>query len=291
MLILVIGGFIIIEHRRHRALHREDLRPGQGRGRSTSSTRDRAASSRAAARSPTARRRRLNADASRVAIVQSCYIPWKGYFDLINRSTSSSSSTTSSTPGATGATATGSRPRRARSGSRSRSRSRAATTQRIDETMIERPALGASATGRRSRTATRARPHFDDVRASARGALRGSATTELLSDVNRRFLEAICALLGIDTRLTWSTDYEVDGTQDRAPRRSVPRRRARRVPLRPLAPAPTSTSRCSRRRDRARVHGLLRLSRVPAAPSARSSTTVTVLDLLFNTGPRGAART
>ena len=32
-----------------------------------------------------------------------------------------------------------------------------------------------------------------------------------LSAVNRRFLEAVCALIGITTQLSWSTDYEVDG--------------------------------------------------------------------------------
>lgn len=32
-----------------------------------------------------------------------------------------------------------------------------------------------------------------------------------LSQINRRFLEAICTLLGIRTTLSWSTDYSVDG--------------------------------------------------------------------------------
>jgi hypothetical protein len=31
----------------------------------------------------------------------------------------------------------------------------------------------------------------------------------LLSDINRRFLSGVCAMLGIRTKLTWSSDYEV----------------------------------------------------------------------------------
>jgi hypothetical protein len=37
-----------------------------------------------------------------------------------------------------------------------------------------------------------------------------------LSAINRRFLEAVCRLLGIETRLTWSMDYKVrDGRSER----------------------------------------------------------------------------
>src|SRR5207244_7405883 len=37
------------------------------------------------------------------------------------------------------------------------------------------------------------------------------ATDRLLSVVNRRFLEAVCDILGISTRLSWSTDYTATG--------------------------------------------------------------------------------
>ena len=42
------------------------------------------------------------------------------------------------------------------------------------------------------------------------------ATSPWLSEVNRHFLEAICGWLGIRTRLSWSSDFElVDGKSER----------------------------------------------------------------------------
>lgn len=38
-------------------------------------------------------------------------------------------------------------------------------------------------------------------------------TERYLSEINRRFLTALCAMLDIQTRLTWSMDYHVEGTK------------------------------------------------------------------------------
>jgi hypothetical protein len=40
-----------------------------------------------------------------------------------------------------------------------------------------------------------------------------TAPGPMLSDVNHHFLSRICAFLGIDTALTWSRDYDPQGTK------------------------------------------------------------------------------
>jgi WbqC-like protein family len=49
-------------------------------------------------------------------------------------------------------------------------------------------------------------PHFRTYEAML-GALYREAERERLSDINRMFIEAICRALGIDTKLRWSMDY------------------------------------------------------------------------------------
>jgi hypothetical protein len=146
-----------------------------------------------------------------VAIVQSCYIPWKGYFDLVNfvdefilyddRQFT-------------------------RRGWRNRNRiktpqgSRWLTIpvnvkgryhQRIDETTISDP--GWSGAHWRSLVHNyAAAPHFDAYRDTIEDLYR-SAEEPSLSLVNKRFLERLCQLLGITTPLTPSTAYEVVGTK------------------------------------------------------------------------------
>lgn len=57
-------------------------------------------------------------------------------------------------------------------------------------------------------------PHFHDYAETVEALYRG--TQRRLSHVNRAFLEAICGWLGIETRLTWSMDYElVEGKTER----------------------------------------------------------------------------
>jgi hypothetical protein len=54
---------------------------------------------------------------------------------------------------------------------------------------------------------------FFDAYAERIGTLYQAAHDPLLSIVNRLFLEELCAILGIETRLTWATDYEVEGAK------------------------------------------------------------------------------
>ncbi len=55
-----------------------------------------------------------------------------------------------------------------------------------------------------------AAPRFADYRDLVEDLYVG-AQERLLSRVNHRFLTALCAALGIETRLTWSMDYEAKG--------------------------------------------------------------------------------
>lgn len=58
-------------------------------------------------------------------------------------------------------------------------------------------------------------PHFDEVAAWLEPLYLGEAPT-MLSAMNRSFIEKVCAHLGVRTRLSWSWDYElVDGRSER----------------------------------------------------------------------------
>ena len=56
-------------------------------------------------------------------------------------------------------------------------------------------------------------PYFADYRGQVEGTYRAVAAERRLSLVNRRFLETFGDILGIRTRLSWSTDYAVEGTK------------------------------------------------------------------------------
>ena len=145
----------------------------------------------------------------RVAIIQSNYIPWKGYFDIINMVDEfilyDDRQYTK-------------RDWRNRNLIKTAHGLRWLTIpvkvkgrfeQRIDETLID----DASWRDQHWRTIAQeyaGAPHFKEHR-DAFGDLYAGATFERLSDVNRHFIEGACAILGITTRLAWSTDYEARG--------------------------------------------------------------------------------
>lgn len=147
----------------------------------------------------------------RVAIVQSCYIPWKGYFDLINlvdefilyddRQYTR-------------------RDWRNRNRIKTPQGSQWLTIpvevkgryeQRIDETRISDPnwADGHWKALTHNYAST---PFFGEYRDGLE-ALYRRADDPSLSVVNRLFLGELCAILGIETRLTWSTDYDAEGAK------------------------------------------------------------------------------
>src|SRR5690242_5458626 len=140
-----------------------------------------------------------------VAIVQSCYIPWKGYFDLIRgvdefilyddrqftRRDWRNRNRIKTPQGAKWLTIP--------------VETKGRYEQRIDETVISDPQW--------------AENHWKTILHNYAGAthfsafrdefeqLYANATDRLLSVVNRHFIDATCALLGIPTRISWSTAY------------------------------------------------------------------------------------
>jgi WbqC-like protein family len=143
----------------------------------------------------------------RVAILQSNYIPWKGYFDLINlvdefilyddrqytkrdwrnrnRVKTSSGTVWLTVP----------------------VKVKGRYTQRIDEVEVSDPEWP-SRHWRTIAQAYRAAPHFGDHRQEfERLYLECAPARTRLSDINRLFLDAICRLLKIETKIARSTDY------------------------------------------------------------------------------------
>jgi hypothetical protein len=145
-----------------------------------------------------------------VAIVQSNYIPWKGYLDLINQ---------------VDEFILYDDRQYTRRDWRNRNRIKTADGpiwltipvqvkgryhQRIDETMVSDPDWR-ERHWRTLRQSYAKAPHFDLYADRLEALYLGSDETRL-SAVNRAFLEALCEMLGISTTLSWSTDYDVEAS-------------------------------------------------------------------------------
>ena len=142
----------------------------------------------------------------RVAAVQSSYIPWKGYFDVIDH---------------VDEFVFLDEVQYTRRDWRNRNRIKIGGAlqwltipvevkgryhQRIDETRIADPSWA----DRHYKTlvhAYRRGPHFEQTAALLEPLYRRHGGTELLTDVNTAFVEAICDQLGIERRLSRSTEY------------------------------------------------------------------------------------
>lgn len=151
----------------------------------------------------------------RVAIVQSSYIPWKGYFDLIraadefilldevqftkrdwrsrNRIKTKDGLAWLSVPVQT----------------------KGRYLQRIADVEVADPAWG-SRHWQAIRTAYARAPWFAEY-APPIEALYAEPGTTSLSRINHAFITAICGLLGVDTPIRWSSDYASsdDGPNER----------------------------------------------------------------------------
>jgi WbqC-like protein family len=144
-----------------------------------------------------------------IAIVQSCYIPWKGYFDLVNlvdefilyddRQYTR-------------------RDWRNRNRIKTPQGSQWLTVpvevkgryeQRIDQTRISDPGWAELHWKTLTQNYSPA-PFFYEYRDRFE-RLYCSVDDPRLSAVNRAFLEDLCAVLGIETQLSWSTDYQAIG--------------------------------------------------------------------------------
>lgn len=146
--------------------------------------------------------------ARRVAIVQSSYIPWKGFFDLIQsvdefmlfddaqytRRDWRNRNVVKTKEGPAWLTI----PVRATGNFHAPVRDIETDGHKWRETHW-RTIAGSY---------TRA-PHFADYAAVFEGLYLGTSETKL-SLVNRAFIEAICGILGIHTKLSWSMDYVVE---------------------------------------------------------------------------------
>ena len=179
------------------------------------------------------------------AIVQSSYIPWKGYFDLIN---SADEFILLDDVQFT------------RRDWRNRNLVKAPTGllwltipvavkgkyfQRICETAISDPGWRERHWQGIVHNYSRAR-HFQTYK-EVFEELYAGATHRLLSEVNLRFLSKICSVLGITTRLSWSTEHEhAEGKTERLVSRAGPSAPPNTSPGRP--PRPTSTKRSFARR-------------------------------------------
>jgi hypothetical protein len=148
----------------------------------------------------------------KIAIIQSNYIPWKGYFDIINmvdefivyddaqftknswrnrnRIKTSNGPIWLTIPVVTGG----------RFG------------QAIDEVEIATDDW-AEKHWRSWQTYYAAAPFFTTFAPQIEMLYQAAAKEERLSRVNMLFLKGLCDLLGIRTQLTWSRDYQVEGSK------------------------------------------------------------------------------
>jgi hypothetical protein len=147
----------------------------------------------------------------RVAILQSCYIPWKGYFDLIN---------------SVDEFVLYDDCQYTRQDWRNRNRIKSPQgtrwltipvtvdglyEQRLDETKIADPEW----VGRHwdiLRQSYRKAPGFRALGNEIEATYAALSPETRLSSVNRILVESVCEILGIRTKVTWSTDYAASGS-------------------------------------------------------------------------------
>ena len=146
----------------------------------------------------------------RIAAIQSSYIPWRGYFDII---------------GLVDEFILLDEVQYTKRDWRNRNRAKTAQGplwltipvqvkgryhQRIDEVRVA-DREWAERHWQTLRQSYAAADRFDAVAEQLAALYEQAADVERLSDVNRMFLEGICPMLGIDTKLSWSTNYESEG--------------------------------------------------------------------------------
>ncbi|MDM0122300.1 WbqC family protein [Variovorax arabinosiphilus] len=151
----------------------------------------------------------------KIAIVQSNYIPWKGYFDLIalvdefvlfddmqyTRRDWRNRNQIKTPQGVQWLTVP--------------VLVKGKYTQKINETEIDGTDWAALHWRAFEQNYRRA-PHFEEIAGWLAPIYQSTSTPSHLSTLNRRLLEAVCAYLGIETRITSSSDYALsDGKTER----------------------------------------------------------------------------
>lgn len=153
----------------------------------------------------------------KVAIIQSNYIPWKGYFDIINsvdefilyddvqytRRDWRNRNKIKTPNGAIWLTIP--------------VLVKGKYFQAIKETQISDPSWANDHWKAIAHNYARA-PYFRHYSDLFEGLYREAGKLELLSQVNYLFIKAICDLLGIQARLSWSMDYSLDMQAERTER-------------------------------------------------------------------------
>lgn len=144
----------------------------------------------------------------RVAIVQSSYIPWKGYFDLIR---------------AADEFVLYDDVQFTRRDWRNRNRIKTAQglawltipvlskgryLQRICDTQVHDPDWARRHWSRLEQAYASA-PHFPIYRSRIQSLYAAAAAETSLARINRGFIEGICDILGIATPIAWSMDYDL----------------------------------------------------------------------------------
>ena len=145
-----------------------------------------------------------------IAILQSSYIPWKGYFDIV---------------GLVDEFVLYDDTQYTRRDWRNRNRIKTANGlawlsipvlvknryhQRIDETEIQDPHWAASHFRSLELNYRRA-AHFGDYASLIESLYQQAAKERLLSNINELFLRALCQALAIPTRITQSSSYSAEG--------------------------------------------------------------------------------
>lgn len=147
-----------------------------------------------------------NKTSKKVAIVQSCYIPWKGYFDLIRsvdefilfddmqytRRDWRNRNKIKTPQGAQWLTIP--------------VEVKGKYHQAIKDTCISDPTWTASHWAALRQNYSRA-PHFATYADAVEAMYQAVVKETHLSCVNHHFLRELCQLLGIQTRISWSMDY------------------------------------------------------------------------------------
>lgn len=147
-----------------------------------------------------------------VAIIQSSYIPWKGYFDIINM---------------VDEFILFDDVQYTKRDWRSRNRIKTASglqwltipvvskgryTQRIDEVQVADQNWAKKHWNAIAHSYANSR-YFDQYRDPLRDLYAQAGKLDRLSSLNHLFISALCHELGITTRLTWSSDYRAHGTK------------------------------------------------------------------------------
>ncbi|MGD2131670.1 MAG: WbqC family protein [Maricaulaceae bacterium] len=143
------------------------------------------------------------------AVIQSCYIPWKGFFDIV---------------GSVDVFVIYDDVQYAKRHWHNRNKIKTADglkwltipvetkgkyLQNIDETRISD--TWADKHMLSIRHAYRKAPHFDEIAAWFEPLYEEAAKCEMLSDVNALFMRAISEQLGFETEFVWSSDLSADG--------------------------------------------------------------------------------